>query len=189
MINRTIQTATSEVQMLGSPEGDIAIWLSQQMRHHRLRWLLAHCDDGVVWGEMRGDELVTSGTVFSRMPLLRAITLQRCRAFGVAGELLLRRSDDGFVASLRCDGGAGDAIRYLNETQLLWGDDAAEHSSGFTLVREGSRGIMQALPLDFTPTTRRRAMLQVRRYLMTDGASGLVRVCASRLVELSEGDV
>ncbi|MHB1044342.1 MAG: hypothetical protein ACYC0Q_16145, partial [Eubacteriales bacterium] len=43
---------------------DIKGWLTEKAGEYSLRWLLAHADDGVIWGELRGKKLLLSITVF-----------------------------------------------------------------------------------------------------------------------------
>lgn len=70
-------------------------WLTEQAQHHGLHFLLAHADDGVIWGRVDNDGLHTSHRIAAQSPQLRAVTLQQCRLFGPAGELLVWRDQTG----------------------------------------------------------------------------------------------
>ena len=52
-------------------ERDPSGWLVTQARTHGLRFLLAHADDGVIWGRVDGTVLVTSNGCTPTPPGLR----------------------------------------------------------------------------------------------------------------------
>lgn len=72
-------------------------WLKQQAQTYSLKYLLAHAEDGVIWGRFDRDKLTTAREIFYKpefevdFPTLRLITLQQCRVFGKSGEVLLWR--------------------------------------------------------------------------------------------------
>lgn len=178
-----IQTASSNIQELHySPEADLHSWLSEQMQLHKLRWLLAYADDGVIWGELR-DGSLHSAPQDLHAPLLRTLTLQRLHAFGVDAELLLWRDTAGWHAKLRSDS-PGESNMYLDESYLLWGSETSKQDAGFMRIVEGSQGIEQVVPISAAPEEQLRAQLSVRHYLKTDPETGIVRISATRLVEL-----
>ncbi len=189
-MKRNRQTTRSGTNEIAPPDtdADLGNWLEAQAKEHNLCWLLAHADDGVIWGVWRESEclLALAHTAFPHhSPPLRWPTLQHCRLFGPAGELLLWPGDQGWHAILRRDDmSEGSEQDYLEEEHLLWGDNAVECKEGFCLVREGARTILHALPLSTTPTKHQRARLRVRHYLATDAETGMVRIAASRLVDL-----
>jgi CRISPR-associated protein (TIGR03984 family) len=160
-------------------------WLKQQARTHKLNWLLAHADDGVIWGRLQEDGLHTSSHVAPDIsPPLRAITLQQCRLFGKEGELLLWSNDAGWHVRLLADGpNAGESF---DEEQIVWGTEAKPLADGFTLLREGAEERLHAVPLstDSSAAESRRIRLQVRHYLEYDEVDGEARISASRLVDL-----
>src|SRR5262245_56060312 len=90
---RLIPVPTEDLQ-------DVRGWLVAHAVRYGLRWLLAYMDDGVVWGRIDGERLVTSydvaqGTPASRYcPPLRGELLQQARLFARSGELLLWRDGD-----------------------------------------------------------------------------------------------
>jgi CRISPR-associated protein (TIGR03984 family) len=186
-MTREIKQTTSAVTALTyHGDDDLRGWFEQQMRANRLRWLLAYADDGVIWGELRDTLLVTSDTAFAvRSPAgtLRTLTLQRAYAFGPDAELLLRRADNDWCASLRRDGAGGEAD-YYDERYLLWGTDVGATRAGFVELTEGARGIRHTPPALVIPRGNQRGGLLVRHYLTQDSASGLLRVSARRLVDL-----
>src|SRR5205807_79238 len=88
--------ATCEtIEMVGFADRPIK-WLSQQMRTHELKYLLAHADDGVIWGRLDGEELITSHDLEPKYsPPLRVETLQMVRIFAPVGELLVWHDEAG----------------------------------------------------------------------------------------------
>lgn len=183
-------TSTTAVE----PSTDLRTWLAQQaatvMRGSADNhcWLLVHCEDGVIWGELRDDgRLHLSSDVFPERELaLRWTTLQQARLFGEQAELLLWRGAQGWRATLHHDA-AGDSSECIDEQYLLWGDHGHEPQNGFMRVIEGMQGIVHTPPIDTAPTNEpartARARLVVRHYLSQD-ESGLVRIRESRLVQL-----
>lgn len=161
-------------------------WLTMQAREYGLTTLLAHADDGVIWGRMAGDELVTSDQPFPEVsPPLRAPTLQQARFFSPVAELLLWRGEAGWQARLVQEG-SGDRGDYYDEAQLLWGNQHKGVKDGFTRVNEGQQGLLHAPPLEVPKTafapTHHPLHLDVRHYLTTNQETGLLRVALSRLM-------
>jgi CRISPR-associated protein (TIGR03984 family) len=165
---------------------DVTTWLVKQAEHHGLTRLLAHADDGVIWGQMVNGALQTSHDVFGDPPSpeLRATTLQQVRIFSEQAELLLWRSPHGWRARLTED--APDIGEHYNQAQLLWGNRYVTSRDGFTLVAEGRQGLRHAPPAEVAETAfddeRHPLYLQVRHYLATDPETGVVDVALSRLV-------
>lgn len=163
-------------------------WLAAQTSAHdiQLRWLLAHGDSGVVWGEQRGDELALSVSSL----VMNWNTLHQARLFGEEGELLVWQGPQGWQARLIHDG-SGHASEWIDERQMLWGNrpaDSTNSNPGFTAITEGSQGITHAPPIgNTTPTDRQRACLLVRHYLSEDDA-GVARISGSRVVRLRSGE-
>ena len=44
--------ATCEAVQMDGFADEPTRWLSQRMRTHKLKYLLAHADDGVIWGRL-----------------------------------------------------------------------------------------------------------------------------------------
>ena len=166
-------------------------WLSQQMQAHELKYLLAHTDDGVIWGRLDGTELITSHDVAPKhSPPLRAETLLTARIFSRAGELLIWRDESGKWAGRLIVEDKPDATaewtKAFEEKQILLGTYAQRLERGFALMSEGSQGLFHAVPLDLAgpiDEQKRPLRLVVRHYLKED-KFGFVRVNASRLFDL-----
>lgn len=170
-------------------------WLADLAGRHRLQWLLAHADDGVIWGRMEEGRLVTSAEAARGdaeaepiCPPLRPETLQQARLFGDAGEFMLwRDGDNRWRARLIREARAGEPPAWeeaYDEPQLLWGSEARPLEHDFTLVWEGAQGLRHAVPLP--PPSRGkmdgiRPCLVVRHYLSRERRA---RVVASRLLRL-----
>ncbi|RUS98583.1 CRISPR-associated protein [Dulcicalothrix desertica PCC 7102] len=167
---------------------EIKQWLEELAETHNLRFLLAHAEDGVIWGEFRDGKLVTSDSAFSYLPKLRLLTLQQCRAFGTNAEVMLWQSDEGLNGRFIEDKHITKED-YIPENQILWGTQADEVSNGFTLVSDGSQGLRHAVPLtninfDKSQKLHRPLRLSVRHYVTTDEQTGIARIYLSRLVKL-----
>ncbi len=168
-----------------------SIWLSRQMRTYRLKYLLAHTDDGVIWGRLDGEELITSHDVAPKhSPPLQEEILQTARLFGLDGELLVWRDEAGlWVGRLIIEGTSAATPEWTSafeERQILWGTDTELRQRGFTLMSDGSQGLFHVVPLTLTghfDERTRPLQLVVRHYLKAD-VDGFVRVIASRLVSL-----
>lgn len=192
---REIQTCPSTISTTTIDQTtDLRGWLTQQAAMlaqasaDKRCWLLGHCDDGVIWGELRDDRLHLSCEAFpvQRGLSLRWITLQQARLFGESGELLLWRGPQGWQATLRRDD-QGESIEYIDEEHLLWGNVSHNSNDGFMQIVEGQQGIMHAPPLATAPSEatqkQARARLKVRHYLGEDD-TGVVRIVGSRLIAL-----
>lgn len=157
-------------------------WLSKTAKQYGLKFLLAHADDGVIWGCFDGEEkkLRTSNDAFSKVsPLLNPITLQQARVFGDNGEVLLVRDGQSWKTYTVTKADEAN-IKTADENQFLWGTKVAKSVEGFSLLEEGAQGMRQAIPLvDFHP----RAILVVRHHIQYDDC-GQARIVKSRLVEL-----
>ncbi len=167
---------------------DPRAWLAARMTAE-MPWLLAHADDGVIWGRREPDgALILSSDVFSsaaKYPAiavpLRALTLQQARIFGPGGELLLWRTDGGFAARRIADGANAEDI--FEEDHLLWGTRRQfAIQAGFTLRDEGEQGPQHAVPLEVGDGER--AALRVRHCVAYDPPSDMAYVALSRLVDL-----
>lgn len=161
-----------------------ADWMVAQAQQLSLRYLLAHADDGVIWGRIDNNGLHTSYGIAPASPPLRASTLQQARLFGPAGELLLWRDDNGWSARFVADipGNDDDVI---DEDQILWGNTVEATKDSFTLVREGSQGMHHAVPVVVTAEQLKHHQLRlcVRHYI-TENEDGEASITLSRLVNL-----
>ncbi|MDW8233850.1 MAG: CRISPR-associated protein Csx19 [Roseiflexaceae bacterium] len=176
--------AVTPVEVESSFASDPALWLVARAQQYGLRYLLAHADDGVIWGRIDGNSLRTSHGIAPASPPLRASTLQQARLFSPAGELLVWRVDSGWRARLVSDAD-GNADDVIDEDQLLWGDTVEATSNGFTLLREGSQGMRHAVPVTVTPDQIKRHELRLRvRHYITENDDGEARISLSRLVQV-----
>lgn len=181
--------AVAETLTIGN-RGNVREWLREMAIRHSLRWLLAHADDGVIWGENRDDGLVISHDVTPGIsPPLRVATLRQARLFSATGELQLWRDDDEWKACLirvpRTDEPA-TFTESIDETQILWGGTARQLENRFTLLSDGGQGLRHTVPLTIEERADgdRPLRLHVRHYLGEDDL-GFVTIVASRLVDLS----
>lgn len=172
---------------------DPAAWLRGRAQAHALRWLLAFSDDGVTWGRLEGDRLITSSEAASQdseaarlCPPIRATVLREARLFGPAAELLLWRDGDGYWYARLIEDTPEDEPgtweEAIEEPRLLLGQPDRPLAHGFTLLSTGGRGLKQVVPVAVArgaPLPR----LHVRQYV---APTGLARVVAARLVDLSQ---
>lgn len=194
-MSRELISPTPSVEFATSD--DLKQWLFKQGDTHKSLYLLAHAEDGVMWGRFDQGRLITAEQAFPNLdlPKLRLTTLQRCWIFGETGEVLLWRSHNiwkyRFVGNPDCD--------YISEAQMLWGTHKArkkdgteiEESQGFTLVEDGSEGLRHAVPLVNIPFSCDRSnlvrplRLKVHHYVDYD-ENGVARIYLSRLVNLDK---
>jgi len=176
---------------------DLPGWLRAQAALLDPCWLLAHADDGVIWGSVDAERCRTSFDVAHlhpdarpTCPPLRLVTLQSARLFGDAGEALLWRDGErGWRARLIRAAGRDETADWreaFDESQLLWGNQAtALGDSGFVLLRDGSQGLRHVVPLPDGPREFRGRPLRLRlRHYVREDRSGFARVVQSRLMRL-----
>lgn len=198
---------------LNSRAKEIKVWLEERAKNYDLELLLAHADDGVIWGKIENNNLITSGEVIKKTllaqtsqeqaeldaaievcPELMTITLQQARLFSENAELLLWRDGDNiFQARLIRDvqGDEKEAAAWnesLDESQMLWGTHGTPLSDGFTLLRDGAQGLRHAVPIPVKLDAKDKGKvsplyLTVRHYINKEG---FARVVASRLVKLEK---
>lgn len=187
-------------------------WLTEQAKTHGSCFLLAHLDDGVVWGEMFGDRLVLASEVLREMepqnnpevkaaydftPPLRLETLQQARLFGENAELLLWRDGDNKLSARLIkdtnDPTSADWLEYFDEPQLLWGthgipakiESDHELNEKFTLIWEGSQGMHQIIPIKLEVDDNSKIVKNKAPKLRVRhylNKEGEARIMASRLV-------
>ena len=159
-------------------------------------WLLAHCDDGVVWGRYdttQGNWKLSSGPFPCISPELKEDNLQQLRLFGEDMEVLIWRTENNFQGRILQDAKDPDEkeLHPLKEKRILVGDRILdEPDDNFTLVGDAG-GSRHAVPIcckaeDFEKRGRPHwpLRLAVKHYLTQDQDTGVVRVTASRLVEV-----
>jgi CRISPR-associated protein (TIGR03984 family) len=174
---------------------DVKQWLQTQATTCGLVWLLAHADDGVIWGHMLAGQLLTSYDAAQNdnearriCPRLRIETLQQARLFATHAELLLwRDGDNACHARLIRDAKTGESTEWdeaFEEPQLLWGTHGKHLPSDFTLLEDGAQGLRHAVPQRLSLGANREATpprLFVRHYI---NKLGFTRIVASRLLDL-----
>ena len=164
-------------------------WLEEQARNWKLNYLLAHAEDGVIWGRFDNNQLTTAEKVFDKskfnFPTLRLLTLQQCRVFGQNGEVLLWRTGEQWRSRLVQDNPDTDKIP---ERQILWGTHG-EKRGNFTLLWDGSQGLKHAVPFNEIELGDRNKLINPVRLLVhhyiTYDDNGVARISLSRLVDLT----
>jgi CRISPR-associated protein (TIGR03984 family) len=180
-------------------EQSLQDWLKQQAKNYQLPYLLAHAEDGVIWGkfEISTGTFKTAREVFPEcnFPELRLNTLQQCRIFGKPGEVLLWNSNEKWRSRLILETKASELISkkqigLIPESQVLWGTKGQENKEhGFTLLSDGSQGLKHAVPLTNInfgadeKELKRPVQLDVHHYFCYD-SDGVARIFISRLVSL-----
>lgn len=209
--SRRVQPYRGHIEAIEVDDGfdrDPRRWLEQQAVDRGYRYLLAHADDGVIWGVLEDGSLQTSDQADAALsPSLRGMTLRECRLFGrEAGELLVWRSaaTGGWHARHVADEPSDDAPRALDETYVLWGDgrerERPSQDERFTILAEGAQGLRHAVPLQLEESRFvgsgsngervHPVLLDVRHYLEEQGGeTGQLFIRFSRLMDLRvEGD-
>ena len=176
---------TIEAVATPQPGQTVHKWLEAQVSDaDGTFYLLAHADDGVIWGRLAGGTLVTAPeTDFS--PPLRLETLQSARLFSDAGEVLLWKDGDQRLQARLIIDGDGEAVEYFDEGQILWGTQAKAIGDSFSQMSDGAQGLCHIAPIAIAnfQGNHRPLRLTVRHYLSED-VNGFVRVACSRLVTL-----
>ncbi|WP_375474996.1 CRISPR-associated protein Csx19 [uncultured Nostoc sp.] len=174
-------------------------WLQDKVQSSKshFKYLLAHAEDGVIWGyfDSKGNLITATEPeeLFSKykFSVFRYETLQQCRVFGDSEEIMFWRTEDGFKAILIKD---NQDTEFIPEQHILWGTQAEQVRDKFTLVSDGSQGLRHAVPLpniEFNKTEKlyRPLYLVVRNYIDYDQKTGLARIYLSRLVSLKSRKV
>jgi CRISPR-associated protein (TIGR03984 family) len=177
-------------------------WLQKQAQTYHLQYLLAHAEDGVIWGRFNENyQPIAAESVFCQkkfnidLPKLRLLTLQQCRIFGENGEILLWKSQKKWQARLIKD---NRSIEHIHEEQILWGTQIEKgkngeegEQNGFTLLSDGSQGLKHAVPLtgfnNFIQDKKklyRPVRLVINHYIKYNEETGIARIFLSRLVTL-----
>ncbi len=169
---------------------DVKTWLEEQASEYKLNYLLAHADDGVIWGKFQ-DGMITADTVFPQAKL-RKSTLQQCRIFGETSEVMLWNTDEGFKARLIQDEHMNPE-EYISEYQILWGTHGEKRESqGFTLLWDGKQGLKHAVPFTHIELEEGKlkhpVRLKVNHYIDYNDA-GVARIYLSRLVNLTAKEI
>jgi CRISPR-associated protein (TIGR03984 family) len=171
-------------------------WLKQQAKDYKLSYLLAHAEDGVIWGrfDIEAGTMETADKVFPlcKFSILRLSTLQQCRIFGDNGEVLLWNSNEKWRSRLILQSKVSELenkqeLSLIQEEQVLWGTKG-QQKGNFTLLSDGSQGLKHAVPVTgikfANDGNKRPVRLTVAHYFACD-SDGVARIFISRLVSLS----
>jgi CRISPR-associated protein (TIGR03984 family) len=205
MSRRELNACNSSVQALVIGALDTAeqlqAWLTAHAETHGCTTLLAHAEDGVIWGRFdkkeNGVELrssyeaeITAKTQVPYSAALHPDTLWQARLFGSDAEVLLWREQGvpnaAWQARVIEDKTSKNTWfdTCFDEPQLLLGSDSTPlGETGFTRMREGSAELVHVLPVAVNVVDRQhRVKLVVRHYLAKN--EPLAQVAATRLVSL-----
>lgn len=172
-------------------EKDLGTWLVENAPETAVT-LLAFDLDGVIWGKIKSNSLIIAP---NSVPL-NADTLQEARLFGEVAELHLWRVGDELKAQIVTDDLQGSGSEYMDETQILWGDQVESiGESSFTLMSDGVQGLYHAVPIRVPKPVKEQASktnseqyqerplrLSVRHYLAQES---FARIEFSRLVAVT----
>lgn len=183
--------------MIAEPQNvdkEIVTWLRAQVAADDI--LLAHADDGVIWGRVVNGALVTAyeaaGTnagVRQYCTELRVETLQQARLFSAERELLVWRDDANPQQwhAVRLIDNPNHPNLHQNDFYLLWGtgsqDAQRQLAQSFTLMVDGEQGLRHVVPLQ-PVSDKQHARLAVRHYWEENDETGFTRIVASRLIGL-----
>lgn len=173
---------------------DPVAWLTQQA-DSTTSYLLAHADDGVIWGKVENGALTTSHDAARNTdhkdisPPLREVTLQTARLFNENREIMLWRDTETGAWRARMiyaanDDQAATFVEAIDERQLLWGNQAEAISDTFTLLSDSGQGLRHIVPVGI-PADALPLRLRVRHLILED-ETGFAHIAASRLVTLEE---
>jgi CRISPR-associated protein (TIGR03984 family) len=188
-MSRKISTIQYIPPQPGEVKGNPVDAIEQQAQTGAYQYLLAYADDGLVWGAIDKNKVLTrssdKGAFPEISPKLHPETLWEARLFGKDAEWCLWKTDEGWHSREIADTGK-ECIEAFDEDYILWGTNVGEQESksGFYLTEEIGQGIRHTPP---KPLTGRHSLkLKVRHYLNYDEA-GAVYVKYSRLVDLLNG--
>ncbi len=187
------------VREVTAPKEDEAVadWLEAQMSDER-RFLLAHTDDGVIWGRWDDNRLLTSHQVAvgtdseGISPPLNGVIVQQAFVFGEQSEIRLFRDELGDWTAREIGNHAEDD-GVLVESQLLIGDEAIKGwpKDGFTHLRDKKQqGLDQIVPLSITKADiadDERPRLRIHHFITYDEDSGEARIGLSCLAHVYLG--
>jgi CRISPR-associated protein (TIGR03984 family) len=177
-----------------SDQNSLKRWIEEQREKYDLQYLIAHAEDGVIWGRFQESELVTAESLWVKFPIpsLQPISLQQCRIFGKDAEVMLWRQDRGWQARVIQE---AQEAHCIIEEQMLWGDTVEKVDNGFTLLTDGQQGLRHALPITgirenqsrtepSQKQAKRHTRLHVKHYIDYDNA-GIALIYYSRLFDLT----
>ena len=175
-------------------------WLQSKMTD--TSYLLAHADDGVIWGHLVDKQLVIARDVAEELadddqkrrllavcPSLDWSTLWEARVFDENEMYHLWQSGEDWICTHYTNdtNKKNDAQAIFNdvidEEQLTWGTPNRRYElEGFTVMRDGQQGLVHVVPLKVKDN--HRLWLRVRHYVKEDDNTGFNHITASRLLGL-----
>ncbi len=173
------------------PENDESVfdWLSWKMDDGH-PWLLAHGDDGVIWGKKTGDKLVTSHEINPDIsPPLRGLTLWQAFVFGEESEIRLYRDELGNWKAVEISDPENKEDKIV-EDRILWGDTVKPQKKGFSHLTDKAKKGMDHIPPIIVPKNAidKEAGLYVRlrvhHFVEYDQDTGEAGIGLSRLVRI-----
>ena len=166
-----------------TPVKDPCAEIVEQSSTGRYQYLLAHADDGVIWGYIDKGKLVLSSDpdAFKEIsPQLRNETLWEARLFGENEECFLWSAEDSWWSREITDGQGEEGEAFI-ESLILWGTDLdGQVKRQFSPMREADLGIRHSPPTQWED--RHKTRLRVKHYLDYD-EGGVVYIFLSRLVD------
>lgn len=163
-------------------------WVKEQAQSLGEATLLAYADDGIIWGKVENGHLdlaPSPSPAWKTEQILEVWLFNQQTAWHLWKETpnlwqgwSLQEEDEG--------GWRGECY---DEPYFLWGTHYEGREGNFTQVREGERGLRQAIPLRveaalFADETNRYPLrMWVRHYLEAD-ETGVLRVTLSRPLKL-----
>jgi len=187
-MSTTFYQSISTEDLIHNNDNTLINWLEKRANEYELEYLLAHAEDGIIWGKFDNNKLKIANNIFpAYCPKLRLLTLQQCRIFGKSGEILLWKTEQKWNARLTQDDPNQD---FPEEAQILWGTKIELEGEDFTLLADGSQGLKHAVPLKdlssyfSTDEMYRPIRLIVKHYIDYDNKTGIARISLSRLVSL-----
>lgn len=171
-----LKPVTYRCDSIALPQTDSLEAVLKAVDRPGLRYALAHCDDGVVWGRrLDSGQWAWSSGVVAASPAIRLQTLQQARLFGPQAEVLIWRDGATWRARVIVEG-EGSKAECLSESYLLWGRPQGDASNGFLPLLEAGHGFQHAPPAEIA----RAGRVAVRHYVDFD-SNGCARIAASRL--------
>jgi len=188
---RTIKSGKVKLQPFSPKEiaADPLTWLNDQAKQGMI--LLAHADDGVIWGKVVSDDdnklrfQFPSAALLSQAEL-RAETLTMAWLFNDSEEIFLWRVAEMQWQARTIRDNEGEPASFFDEAQILWGTTAEGRDTDFVRMTEGAQGLRHAPPQELWQEGARSHPLRlyVRHYLQEE--DGWLRVAFSRLIKQAE---
>jgi CRISPR-associated protein (TIGR03984 family) len=174
-------------------------WLNEKVQEHKLKYLLAHAEDGVIWGNFDSQcNLITSDEPIKlfpkwQFPAFRYETLQQCRVFCETVEIMFWKTDEGLKARIIKDKHLKQQ-EYITEYQILLGTHGEKNEDrSFTLLWDSKQGLKHAVPftdivLEKDGVLKNKVRLKVNHYIDYNDA-GVAHIYLSRLVNLTAKEI